>query len=440
MNIQLPAQGWVPRFYQLPLVNYMMQERRGLRAVYAWHRRAGKDLTSINLLGMKSLQRKGLYLYVGPFNNQIRRIIWNGQDGSGKKFIDYIPRELVERKLEQEMSIHLKTGQVIQLLGADDPDKLVGINPVGVVFSEFSLCDPVAWQLTQPILAENGGWAMFNGTPRGKNHFYHLLNRAKQNPDWFSSHLSVKDTRAITPEDLRSARKELNNESKFQSEYMCSFEVPIEGAYYGDILRRITERGQIADEFAADPALPVHTAWDLGMDDSTTIWLFQRYGPDFRICAYMEHSGEGLPFYAALLEKWATMNLVSFGQHYLPHDVSVREIGTGRSRIETLHRLGIRATPVKKLAKEDQIEAVRNILPRCWFSKKHTEKGLEHLKGYRKEWDEMNQVYKKRPVHDQCSHGADAFATLAVGIRDVSKHSASERQKASRYLDTEIEL
>ena len=178
-QVQVPAQGWEPRDYQLPLLKYMTQDKKGLRAVVAWHRRAGKDLTCVNIVAIKALQRVGTYWYVLPYGNQARRIVWNGMTGEGKKFIDYFPKELVERKSEQEMRIHLKNGSVIQLMGSDDPDKMVGANPVGVVFSEYSISDPSAWQLINPILAENGGWALFNGTPRGENHFYKILLKLK---------------------------------------------------------------------------------------------------------------------------------------------------------------------------------------------------------------------------------------------------------------------
>ena len=414
--IQIPAQGWVPRPYQLPCVKYMCQDKPNLRAVVAWHRRAGKDLTSINIIAMKALQRKGLYLYIGPFNNQIRRIIWQGQDGDGRKFIDFIPREAVVRKSEQEMSLTLSNGSTVQLLGADNPDKLVGINPVGIVFSEYSLSDPTAWVLTNPILAENGGWALFNGTPRGQNHFYHMLNRAKSNKDWYSSHLSVLETKAIRPKELAKARDEMNNEARFQSEFMCSFDTPVEGAYYGEIISKLYKKEQIIANIPPDPALPVHTAWDLGMDDSTTIWFFQQHQKEIRVINYYENSGEGLQHYARELDRFASLNDVIYGRHYAPHDIAVRELGTG-SRLETARSLGMRFTPVKRLAISDGIEAVRQILPQCWFSQTHTSQGLKCLQDYRKEWDAQKNTFKKIPVHDSSSHGADGFRTLAVGIK-----------------------
>ena len=417
MEVQVPAQGWEPRNYQLPLLKYMTQSKRGLRAVVAWHRRAGKDLTCVNIVAIKALQRVGTYWYVLPYGNQARRIVWNGMTGEGKKFIDYFPKELVERKSEQEMRIHLKNGSVIQLMGSDDPDKMVGANPVGVVFSEYSISDPSAWQLINPILAENGGWALFNGTPRGENHFYKILLKAQSDGAWYSSHLSVKDTKAIPPEELRKARDELNNEARFQSEYMCSFKTPVEGSYYGTYISKAYKDKRILDNIAVEPILPVHTAWDLGMDDATTIWFFQLFNNEIRLVHYYENSGEGLPHYARELNRFAIQKDIVYGKHYAPHDIKVRELGTGKSRLEIARSMGLKFTTVKKLPIIDGIDAVRALLPRCWFSKTACARGLEALKGYHKDWDSTKQVFRKTPVHDSNSHGADAFRTMAVGLK-----------------------
>ena len=417
MSIRVPAQGWEPRKYQLPLLKYMSQTKRSLRAVVAWHRRAGKDLTCVNVMAIKSLQRVGTYWYVLPYANQARRIVWNGMTGEGKKFIDYFPKEIVEKKSEQEMRIHLKNGSVIQLMGSDDPDKMVGANPIGVVFSEYSISDPSAWQLINPILAENGGWALFNGTPRGENHFYKMLLRAQKDSSWYSSHLSVRDTKVIPAEELRKARNELNNEARFQSEYMCSFKTPVEGAYYGSQINKAHKEKRILDNIAVDPLLPVYTGWDLGMDDATTIWFVQLFRNEVRIVNYYENSGEGLPHYARELHMWAAKRDVTYAKHFAPHDIKVRELGTGRSRIETARSLGLKFTTVKKLPIIDGIEAVRNLLPRCWFSKNDCYAGIEALKGYHKEFDSSKGVFRKSPVHDSNSHGADGFRTLAVGLK-----------------------
>lgn len=430
MSVQVPAQGWEPRAYQLPLLKYMSQSKRNLRAVVAWHRRAGKDLTCVNIVAIKALQRVGTYWYVLPYGNQARRIVWNGMTGEGKKFIDYFPKEIVEKKSEQEMRIHLKNGSVIQLMGSDDPDKMVGANPIGVVFSEFSISDPAAWQLINPILAENGGWALFNGTPRGENHFYKLLLKAQSDGAWYSSHLSVKDTKAISPEELRRARDELNNEARFQSEYMCSFKTPVEGSYYGPYISKAYKDKRILDTLSPDPMLPVHTAWDLGMDDATTIWFCQLFKNEVRLVHYYENSGEGLPHYARELNRFAVHSDIIYGKHYAPHDIKVRELGTGKSRLEIARSMGLKFTTVKKLPIIDGIDAVRALLPRCWFSKAGCARGLEALKGYRKEFDSSRGVFRKTPVHDSNSHGADAFRTLAVGLK---KPTMSNKKPKATY-------
>jgi hypothetical protein len=350
--------------------------------------------------------------------------------GEGKKFIDYFPKEIVEKKSEQEMRIHLKNGSVIQLMGSDDPDKMVGANPIGVVFSEFSISDPAAWQLINPILAENGGWALFNGTPRGENHFYKLLLKAQSDGAWYSSHLSVKDTKAIPPDELRRARDELNNEARFQSEYMCSFKTPVEGSYYGPYITKAYKEKRILDDLSPDPMLPVHTAWDLGMDDATTIWFVQLFKNEVRVVYYYENSGEGLPHYARELNRFAVQKDIIYGKHYAPHDIKVRELGTGKSRLEIARSMGLKFTPVKKLPIIDGIDAVRALLPRCWFGRSSCARGIEALKGYRKEFDSSRGVFRKTPVHDSNSHGADAFRTLAVGLK---KPTMSNKKPKATY-------
>lgn len=220
-EIQLPILQL--RQYQKPLWNYMLQDKRGLRAVTIWPRRNGKDLTAINILVAKALQRKGLYHYIAPFANQVRSIIWEGADGSGKRFLDYIPAQLVERKLDQQMKIWLTNGSLIHLLGSDNPDAVVGTNPLGQVYTEMSLHKPGIWGYMRPVLAENGGWALFNGTPRGMNHFYQMAEMAKKNPEWFYEHLSCTDTGYPTIEAIEEERQAGMPDSLIEQEFYTSF-------------------------------------------------------------------------------------------------------------------------------------------------------------------------------------------------------------------------
>ncbi len=201
----------------------MMQDRPGLRAVTVWPRRNGKDLTAINVMAAKALQRKGLYLYIAPFANQVRSIIWEGSDGSGKRFRDYIPREIVTRTLDQSMKLWLSNGSLIQLVGSDNPDAIVGTNPLGIIFTEFSLHKGGIWQYMRPVLAENGGWALFNGTPRGMNHFYDMAQLAQEREKWFYEKLTADDTGFPTVEQIEEERGDGMPDSLVDQEFYTSW-------------------------------------------------------------------------------------------------------------------------------------------------------------------------------------------------------------------------
>lgn len=207
------------RDYQKPVWNYMLQDKPGLRGVTVWPRRNGKDLVAVNILTAKALQRPGLYFYIAPFATQVRTIIWEGMDGTGTKFLDYIPKQLVKRKLDQQMKIWLTNGSMIQLLGSDNPDAIVGTNPLGLIFTEYSLHRDSVWGYMRPILSENGGWALFNGTVRGMNHFYTMAQMAKDNPAWFYEYFTCLDTGYPTQEAIEEERKAGMSEAMIQQEF-----------------------------------------------------------------------------------------------------------------------------------------------------------------------------------------------------------------------------
>ena len=220
-SVDLPY-NFVPREYQKPLWNALIRD--GVkRAVTVWPRRNGKDIMAVNVLIAMAMQRVGTYYYIGPFYKQIREIIWQGIDGNGHRFLDYIPKQLILRKQDQEMRIFLVNGSVIKLCGSDNVDAIVGSNPIGIIFTEFSLHRPEAWHYLRPILAENGGWALFNGTPRGLNHYYQMCESAKSDPGWFYQYLTRDDTGIPTLEAIAEDRKSGMPESLVQQEYYCSW-------------------------------------------------------------------------------------------------------------------------------------------------------------------------------------------------------------------------
>lgn len=413
-TITIPHQ-FNPRPYQLPFLKAMDSGYK--RAVLIWHRRSGKDKTLVNFVAKKAMERIGSYFYFFPTYTQGNKILWSGMDKEGFKFTDHVPHEIRRRTDNGKMLIELANGSIIQVIGTDNINSVVGTNPVGCVFSEYALQDPRAWDFVRPILAENGGWAVFNYTPRGRNHGFDLMQLAKENPSvWYLQILTVNDTKAIPDEILRQEREEIvkkdGNDALYQQEYMCSFDAPIQGAYYASQLIKAHEEKRITT-VPYEPSLPVSTYWDLGIGDSTAMWFSQSVSQEVRLIDYYEASGEGLAHYAHLLQQKGYV----YGSHFAPHDIEVKELGTGKSRLEVARELGITFQITPKLSIEDGIDAARNILSRCWFDENKTARGLDALKSYHKEYDDKNKTYKDRPKHDWSSHAADAFRYFAVSHR-----------------------
>ena len=424
MEIQVPD-NWRPRDYQLDLWKYL--ENGGKRAVAVWHRRAGKDLLSVNWCVTAALKRKGLYWHLLPTYNQGRKIVWDGMTRDGRSFLEHFPKELWANVNNTDMRLELKNGSIYQVVGTDNVDRLVGSNPIGVVFSEYSLQDPRAWDLVRPILAENGGWAMFIYTARGRNHGYDLFNMANRNEKWYCQRLTVDDTSVLNQEAIDEEREAGMPEELIQQEFYCSFDAPLVGSYYGSLMAKALAEERIKN-VPYEPRLEVHTAWDLGMGDSTAIIWFQQFGNEYRIIDYYENQGEGIPHYVKVVRDKDYV----YGKHIAPHDIKVREMGTGKSRFEVSRDLGLRFDICPNIQIDDGIEAARSIIPRCYFDEKKCSILVEALRQYRKDYDEKNKVYKNRPLHDWSSHGSDAFRYLALGTRDINKN----RQNLPSFADS----
>src|SRR5574343_37467 len=296
-ELDLPY-GWDPRPYQLPAWSGL--EAGIKRAVWIWHRRAGKDLTALNWTVPQTIERVGLYWHLLPTYNQGRKILWDGMNRDGRQFLDYFPPDLITRVNNQDMQLTLASGSIWQVVGTDYYDRLVGSNPVGCVFSEYALQDPRAWELIRPILLENGGWAIFDYTPRGKNHGWKLYNMAKQlmaeDKGWYAEVLTVNDTIGrggiVTEEMIQAEREAGMSEEMIQQEFYCSFEAGIPGAYYSAQILQARREGRICS-VPIHMDVPVDTYWDLGMDDSMSIWFAQDVGREIHLIDYLESAGEG---------------------------------------------------------------------------------------------------------------------------------------------------
>lgn len=396
--------------------------------VLVCHRRFGKTTTAVNQLigsGLRAKKKFGgtrpHYAYVAPLRNQVKNIAWEPLKYFGSPFI-------IDAN-EAELRVDLLNGSRIQLFGADNPDAGRGLGLDGVVFDEFGDMDPTMWRrVFGPALSDRQGWAAFIGTPKGENHFKDIAEEAQRGDPsiWFYRMLKASQTGIIPEAELAQWRSQMSEE-EYAQEFECSFVAPVSGAFYAKDIEKLRADKRIG-KVPYEPGISVHTAWDLGIDDATCVWFFQLIGREIRIVDYIEDSGLGLDHYVNELRRKS----YTFGQHILPHDVEVRELGTGRTRKETLNSLGlgqIVIAPAQPVA--DGINAVRQILPRCWFDEERTRLGVRALTAYRREYDAKRQAFKLTPLHDWSSHASDAFRILAMSLSRLGDKTPTALKQAA---------
>jgi hypothetical protein len=410
MAITIPYK-FEPRAYQLPVLRRLDEGCK--RVIAVWHRRAGKEKTFINWTAKAAFQRVGTYYYIFPTYSQARKVLWDGRDKAGFAFMDHFPADVVDKRNESELRIELVNGSAVQLIGSDNVDNIMGTNPIGCVFSEYALQDPRAWDYMRPILRENGGWAVFDYTPRGKNHGWDLYSMAKGNPDWYAEILTINDTHVLDEKDIQAERDSGMSEELIQQEYYCSFEGVQSGAVFGRQVQQAEKDGRICG-VPWQPEFPVDTWWDIGTGDPTAIWFTQTVGKEIHVIDYYENSGAGVgvDFYARHLQ---TLPYV-WGTHNGPHDLEAHSFAAGgKSTKEVAAALGLRFQVVDKLDKQSQINAGRSFMQRCWFDRVKTARGRDALMSYHFTWDDKRKQFSELPYHDWSSNGADAFMQLAVG-------------------------
>jgi hypothetical protein len=408
----------------------------GKRAVSVWHRRAGKDSTALNFTVASMFARRGVYWHMLPTVVQGRKVIWNGIDYHGRRIIDQVfPEEIRKRTNNNEMLIELVNGAMWQVCGSDNYNSLVGSNPVGVVFSEWSLADPAAWNFIRPILLENGGWAMFIYTPRGKNHGYKTFDMAQENEDWFAELLDIEHTarndgsRIMTDENIEEERMSGMAEDMIQQEYYCSFDAGMAGAFYTDELNRAFEDKRIG-KHPWDPDKPCVSVWDLGIQDATAIGVVQLDTNERPVIIdYIEDRNKGLEWYIKRLNETP----YTFVGHYGPHDIENRDWITGRTRREIADTLGLTFEVTPKLSLEDGIQSCRQFINLAYFDEGKVDKLLDALFSYRREFNEKMDMYSDRPVHDWSSHGSDMLRYMSINWPDI-KQMLIRVQRGPRHI------
>ena len=353
---------------------------------------------------MYSKSPNSRYAFISPTFKQGKATAWDYI----KTFAGKIPGVKFN---ESELRADFPNGARITILGAENDQALRGIFLDGCVLDETQSISPNLFpEIIRPALADRKGWCVFIGTPKGKNYFFELYEYAKKTEGWFASIHKASETKILDDDELKAA-KSIMSEDLFDQEFECSFQAAITGSYYGTLIEEIEKNNKVVENLY-DPELPVETWWDLGMNDSTVIWFAQRHKGQIRLIDFYENAGEGLDHYANILESKG----YNYNRHIAPHDIKVRELGAyGKSRLETALELGISFEVAPKLSLEDGIEAVRKSLSNCWFDKNKCHYGMECLKSYQKKWDDINQCFRNRPIHNFASHAADAFRTGIVG-------------------------
>ena len=393
-------------------------QRRQRFAVMVAHRRCGKTVACIQdlLIEAMSLELQpgwapGKFAYVGPYLGQAKEVAW--------EYLKRFSEPIITNKNEGELWVEIApTNARIRIHGADNPDRLRGAYLDGVILDEFADMRPSVYgSIVRPMLADRLGWATFIGTPKGRNEFFKVWQKAQGDPDWYSAAFRASETGLIDAQELIDAAKDMTPE-EYAQEWECSFDASIIGAYYGKEIAEAERAGRIC-QVPVVPGAVIQTAWDLGIGDSTVIWVFQVVRGEVRVLDVYCNNGYGLEHYVEWLAKrgWQREDTV----HWLPHDAKVRELISGKSRVEYLHEtLGLKVEIVPEHKIDDGINALRILFPTIFWNVETCGEGIEALRQYRAEFDEKKKAFATSPRHDWTSHWADAARYMAVAARSIA--------------------
>jgi phage terminase large subunit len=409
--------------------------------VIVCHRRFGKTVWAINHMidaGLRCELANPRYAYLAPLYSQAKRVCWDYL----KQYTAAIPGVVVnEADLRVDIPRPWKGDTIrFQLLGADNPMSLKGIYLDGVVLDEFGDMNPVAWrEVIRPTLSDRGGWAIFIGTPKGKNTFFDLYDRALngfenedgsrlKDPSWFCALYKASETKIISDSELESAKREMTDD-EYEQEFECSFLAGLIGAYFAKELARAEKEKRIT-KIHHDPALPVDTYWDLGINDLAAVWFVQSLRGRHRVIDYFEICGASIPEAVREVKK----RPYTFGEWVFPHDANARDFSTGKAQIQIFYSLGCRPNRIvpRVGTKRESINAARMVFESCEFDAEKCSRGIKALSEYQRKWNAKNNVFEESPLHNWASNGADAFQTFALGVRPDSRNSLTDRRYGSQ--------
>lgn len=397
------------------------------------HRRAGKTVAASNDLIIGALECRKLrpqFAYIAPFREQAKRVAWD--------YLKYYSQPFWAGKPnESELSIPMPNGGRLMVFGADNADALRGIYLDGAFLDEFGDFKPSVWgNVIRPALSDRAGWAVFGGTPKGRNEFWQVRERARTNPqDWLLLELRASESNIIPAGELDEVRRQLTPE-QYAQEYECDFAAALPGAYFGREMVAAEREGRIAAQVAVDHAVPVHTAWDIGYRDDTAIWFYQVVRGEIHVIDYHASSGQTIDFYTKLIQS----KPYRYGTHWLPHDAKAKTLASGGKSIIEQLAIGLdfkKLAIVPNLDVQDGIQAARKALTFTWFNEETCAEGLEALRQYQREYDEDKKSFREKPRHDWTSHPADAFRMLAVAWQHEQPTKPKDTQPRSIVVGPE---
>ena len=421
--------GYTPRPLQAELHKQLARYRW---SVCVMHRRFGKTVMAVNHLLRDAItcdHKMGRFAYVAPQFKQAKATSWDYL----KIFAGAIPGVKFN---ETELRCDLPNGARITLLGAENPDSLRGLALDGVCCDEYAdMPESLFAEILRPALSDRQGYAIFLGTPRGHNAFFELFEAARQDKNWFTAVYKASETGILPQEELDAARSMMPGD-QYEQEFEASWVANVPGSIFGAEMQKADDEGRIT-KVPIDPTARVNTAWDLGINDATAIFFYQQIGHAIHVVDYLEQRNEGLPYYVRVLEKKDYL----WGRHYAPHDIEVRELGSGKSRREIAYDLGIDFRVLPMLPVEDGIHNAQVTLPRVYFDYERCKHGIEALRQYHRAYNDRTRAYGATPKRAWSTHGADAFRYMCLSIRDHEEHRRPTQPFAdSNYnpLGTEV--
>ena len=461
MQIYTPPDGgetiaiphnFMPYWWQIP--SYNMLRDGFLRGIWVDHRRCGKDIRGFNLIVEEMWNNPGLYYYVFPSQKQGRKILWEGYTdpddlGVGHKFIEkFLPKGILCGKpnnTDMKFSLYTKgnrTHSLFQIIGTDQNryENMRGTNPRGVIFSEQARQHPGAWDVVRPILMKNKGWAIFQSTPNGKNHFKELYDKALKNPKWFTCRHTVDDTyddhnrRLITKEQIAEEILMNMTEDFAQQEFYCSFMQGVEGTYVGRQMNDAELDGRILT-LPYDPAYLVDTYWDIGVADFDSVWFVQQVGKEIRFIDYEEVTGKTWAYWARTLQEKGYL----YGKHYAPFDIKNREKAgkeeVAKSRLAWAGDVGIHFAITPRASFENGLQLIRGLLGLCSFDEKKTVVGRKHLEQWGRVWDKREQRYKDFEAQNPHTHAGASSRYAAINIRQKMGYDVNPGSEEKRFKE-----